>query len=350
MEHCHLLRSRIVREEAVKPDNLSYYLFSTAIERPRTMRVEMVRAGRPERPVDPAEGPVQSFAHGLRELRRQAGDPSYRTLAERTHYSRTVVSDAARGERLPTLAVALAYVAACDGDADEWRARWHLCHRQIIEAGGTAPIDLLGESNASSEASPPERKPSALQTARLRLLSAPVLVALVIVLLAQAEAAVVWHVASVQSAKSTALTTAVAPGPVLDGADPGTSNCGPSAVVLDGRPIVLPVSATINGHLVPKGTVLGTISLRNSRVCGGAWARFDPVAKIWGHDTTEASILLTVLRPADGTMSQWRLPHIDEAYGDLLLTGMGCVIARGSVKLAGSGVTATAQTSCLPHA
>ncbi|CDR08618.1 transcriptional regulator, XRE family [Streptomyces iranensis] len=34
------------------------------------------------------------------------------------------MSQAAGGERLPTLPVALAYVQACNGDADEWRHRW----------------------------------------------------------------------------------------------------------------------------------------------------------------------------------------------------------------------------------
>lgn len=63
-----------------------------------------------------------------------------------------------------------------------------------------------------------------------------------------------------------------------------------------------------------------------------------------------AAVTLTVTRPADGELSLWRLPHVDEAYGDLLLTGLGCVSARGSVELVGSGITATAQTRCLPHA
>jgi hypothetical protein len=61
--------------------------------------------GRPERPVDPGAGAVQGLAHALRELRRAAGGPSYRTMAKAAGFSATTLSQAAAGERLPTLAV-----------------------------------------------------------------------------------------------------------------------------------------------------------------------------------------------------------------------------------------------------
>ncbi|MEU2086711.1 DNA-binding protein [Streptomyces albus] len=80
--------------------------------------------GRRERPVDPAEGPVQQFAYELRKLREEAGRPTYRQLAARCGYSVTTLSQAAAGERLPSLAVTLAYVTACGGDPAEWERRW----------------------------------------------------------------------------------------------------------------------------------------------------------------------------------------------------------------------------------
>ncbi|CAL9424968.1 nSTAND1 domain-containing NTPase [Streptomyces sp. enrichment culture] len=80
--------------------------------------------GRRERPVDPAEGPVQQFAYELRKLREEAGRPTYRQLAARCEYSVTTLSQAAAGERLPSLAVTLAYVTACGGDPAEWERRW----------------------------------------------------------------------------------------------------------------------------------------------------------------------------------------------------------------------------------
>ncbi|WP_328415287.1 helix-turn-helix domain-containing protein [Micromonospora sp. NBC_00389] len=80
--------------------------------------------GRRETPLDPKAGPVHRLAWQLRQLRERAGSPSYRVLARRAHYSASTLADAAKGDRLPSLEVTLAYVEACGGDADEWRARW----------------------------------------------------------------------------------------------------------------------------------------------------------------------------------------------------------------------------------
>ncbi|MEU8153449.1 helix-turn-helix transcriptional regulator [Micromonospora sp. NPDC048986] len=80
--------------------------------------------GRPEKPVDPTAGPVQRLAWQLRRLREHAGNPSYRLLARRAHYSASTLADAAKGGRLPSLEVTLGYVQACGGDPAEWRARW----------------------------------------------------------------------------------------------------------------------------------------------------------------------------------------------------------------------------------
>jgi transcriptional regulator with XRE-family HTH domain len=90
--------------------------------------------GRRERPVDPEAGPVQRFAYELRQLRQQAGGLSYRQLAKRAHYSATALSEAAAGEQLPSLAVTLAYVQACGGDQEAWKARWQALAAQLASA------------------------------------------------------------------------------------------------------------------------------------------------------------------------------------------------------------------------
>ncbi|WP_162467120.1 helix-turn-helix domain-containing protein [Streptomyces cavernae] len=91
--------------------------------------------GRPESPLDPEAGPVQRFAHELRMLRRQAGRPTYRAMSERAGYAPATLSEAAAGERLPSLPVVLAYVAACDGNAEEWEGLW----RQAAQEEATLP-------------------------------------------------------------------------------------------------------------------------------------------------------------------------------------------------------------------
>ena len=97
--------------------------------------------GRPERPVDPRAGAVQGLAHELRELRRAAGGPSYRTMAKAAGFSATTLSQAAAGERLPTLAVVEGYVRACDGDPAEWGPRWKEAEAEANRVAEEAEAD-----------------------------------------------------------------------------------------------------------------------------------------------------------------------------------------------------------------
>ncbi|MCH5672495.1 nSTAND1 domain-containing NTPase [Streptomyces gilvus] len=90
--------------------------------------------GRPERPLDPGSGPVQRLAHELRELRREAGGPSYRAMAKTAGFSATTLSQAAAGERLPSLAVVQGYVRACGGDPDAWEPRWKDAEAELARA------------------------------------------------------------------------------------------------------------------------------------------------------------------------------------------------------------------------
>ncbi len=104
---------------------------------------------RPERPVDPGEGAVQRFAWELRRLRQSAGNPGYRDMARRAHYSASTLAQAARGEKLPSLAVALAYVQACGGDSAQWEARWRQAAEAVEDArlfSGKAGDDASGKS------------------------------------------------------------------------------------------------------------------------------------------------------------------------------------------------------------
>jgi hypothetical protein len=107
--------------------------------------------GRPERGLDAIDGPVERFVAELRDLRRTAGNPSYRELARRAHYAPTTFSSALSGYRLPTLVVTLAFVTACEGDVVRWEERWRLADSQAraaatrsVEGVGRAPYRGLG--------------------------------------------------------------------------------------------------------------------------------------------------------------------------------------------------------------
>ncbi|KJK42128.1 hypothetical protein UK23_38670 [Lentzea aerocolonigenes] len=85
--------------------------------------------------MDSDDDELLRFAADLRLLREKAGKPTYRELSKVAHYSVTVLSEAASGRKLPSLAVTVAYAHACGGDVEQWRRRWH----EVAE--GTKPAD-----------------------------------------------------------------------------------------------------------------------------------------------------------------------------------------------------------------
>jgi hypothetical protein len=103
----------------------------TLREKARQREVRRRGVGRPERPVDPEDGPLPRFAEGLRQLRARAGYPTYRAMAMRAHFAPSVLSSAAAGTAFPTLRVTLAYVAACGASAAEWQHQWEATAREL---------------------------------------------------------------------------------------------------------------------------------------------------------------------------------------------------------------------------
>ncbi|MBB5896068.1 WD40 repeat domain-containing protein [Kutzneria kofuensis] len=93
--------------------------------------------------MDAGDTPLLRFAADLRKLREAAGNPVYRELSRRSHYSAPALSEAAGGRKLPTLAVTLAYVAACDGDTELWERRW-----REVAAGKEAPAEPAADAEA----------------------------------------------------------------------------------------------------------------------------------------------------------------------------------------------------------
>jgi hypothetical protein len=96
---------------------------------------------------------------------------------------------------------------------------------------------------------------------------------------------------------------------------------------------------------------VGTINLTYSPHCAGAWARFDPTPGLNPdpNDTTVGTTTIEADRPADNTEMLWRMGHIDSTYSGILLTGIGCVVARARIDMVGQNVAGVGQTHCLPH-
>ncbi|HEV2783001.1 MAG TPA: hypothetical protein VGX25_26745 [Actinophytocola sp.] len=96
---------------------------------------------RREQPLESGDDVLLRFAGDLRRLREKAGSPTYRQLGTRAHYSAAALSEAASGRRLPSLAVTLAYVAACDGNTTEWKKRWRETAAEIAANNNNGPDD-----------------------------------------------------------------------------------------------------------------------------------------------------------------------------------------------------------------
>ncbi|MFI9274367.1 helix-turn-helix domain-containing protein [Kitasatospora sp. NPDC052896] len=110
---------------------------------------------RKPRPIDPTEGPLQAFAYDLRVVREEAGNPTYRALAERAGFGATTLSDAAGGTRQPSLEVTLAYVGACGGDVALWEERWQRLDRELTAERAAAQSAKAAESIPGPATRPP---------------------------------------------------------------------------------------------------------------------------------------------------------------------------------------------------
>lgn len=67
---------------------------------------------------------AEAFAEELRQLRAEAGSPSFRVMSRKAHYAPSTLAEATRGVRMPTRAVVEAFARACDADPAEWALRW----------------------------------------------------------------------------------------------------------------------------------------------------------------------------------------------------------------------------------
>ncbi|WKU46475.1 helix-turn-helix transcriptional regulator [Streptomyces sp. VNUA116] len=89
---------------------------------------------RPEEPVDHA-APYAAFALHLRKQRAEGGSPTYSSLARRTGYSVSALSQAAAGRKLPSLDLTLAFAKACGGDGARWEKLWETARCQDTARG-----------------------------------------------------------------------------------------------------------------------------------------------------------------------------------------------------------------------
>ena len=280
--------------------------------------------GRPECHIDPDDGDVAAFACELRRLRENAGKPSYRELANRTHYSISTLSAAAGGRCLPTLQVTLAFVRACGGDPGEWADRW----RRVASAQAA-----IAESD-SAEAAPqvlavtnPGASP---RPARWTIARVPVL-ALALTCLVTAVAMRLLP----SAAPLPAHTSSAPPVPfAADGQDPYIHGCGHDEEALERRPMSW-----------PNGSPYGWIALFHSAACAASWGY------VYGPNSPRWTVHIVAIRVEDrvSAPSGFRGAELPNSWGNVLSTRHGCVYVEAYITM-GSVQSRPAQTSCFSDA
>lgn len=283
------------------------------------------RPGRPEAPLDPAAGAVANLAARLRQLREDAGRPSYRRLARTAHYSHSALSQAAAGRVLPSLAVTLAFAQACGGDPQEWTARWH-------EAAETE-VFAEPEARAADAASAMDVVARQGIRGRLTLVRRRGWHLLAAAGLAGGLAS--WGLSAVITTPAATHTTGGLAAPVADGDYPSVADCASWTKNLGSRRV-----------LAGNGQVLGTVQLRYSMRCGAVWARFNPGPSLSAAGA--AMVILEVIRHPDGKTMLSRASYAGRLQrSDILLLHGGC--AQASVTVASPGrIPASAMTGCQP--
>lgn len=308
--------------------------------------------------MSPESGPVERFACELRALRALAGDLPFWKMARRCAVAKSALAAAAAGRRLPSEMVTREFVRACGGDWAYWRKRWAQAAAEVEQRRPTPskelvqwrpgvvdvlasrpPARLSGVSGAGDAGPAHVQVPPAAR--KWRLITAAVLSAALVV-----GAGAAWQAGLFDGAEPGGHVTQQA----KDGTDPQVVGCAADVTSLGTVPIRLPGPLTLRGRRLAKGTRVGTVTLRYSARCGGAWARFDPAAVIDTDlgDSTAGVTTVWARRPADTTQEMWKMGHIDNAYSGILLTGLGCVIAGARIDITNVNVSAQAETPCLP--
>lgn len=109
-------------------------------------------AATPDASMSPQDDSVRAFAADLSALRSEAGAPTLEQLAQRAGISKSVLSDAFAGRRLPTENTVRKLVAALGGDAAPWVSRRLALDPRHVSS--TVPPQTLATSVVAEQSGP----------------------------------------------------------------------------------------------------------------------------------------------------------------------------------------------------
>lgn len=208
----------------------------------------MTRPSSANGPHDPLQNdPISDFATRLRELRSQAGSPSFRQLAKTTHYSRSALQEATSGKRLPSEALLKAFVIGCGADPEEWLK---LLRNAARPSGKAAASEL-----------PPGRRRFSLSRRTLARAAIAVPAALLVLMAGAMAGATIQRHHDKPARRGDQANEAGATGKAADGADPIAAGCVNDARLIDKSPVMM------------GGRQIGALELIYSARCKAGWAR-----------------------------------------------------------------------------
>ncbi|QAY71444.1 DUF2690 domain-containing protein [Xylanimonas protaetiae] len=249
-------------------------------------------------PAPETDNTVEHLANDLRTLRSGAGNPTLEALARRTGISKTVLSDAFAGKRLPTARTVAAVVRELGGDVEEFAAR-----RAGLDPAGREPAPRP----AGTAPSPAQR------TVRVAV-AAWVAVATGVVGIA-AGAAGATLVGPGTSAAASRTQATPAPGP---SSDPGTATDARTAVTTGDDPAMTDCvndAAVAAAETRARDTLLEIIW---SDACQAGWARVTRYDGAAAGNQVSASIYREVAPDADDRQDTTE-PGVQGAYTTLLV-------------------------------
>lgn len=159
-------------------------------------------------PQGPTDDNLAEFASELRRLRIEAGNPTLAALSSRTGISKSILSDAFGGRRLPTERTVRLVVAELDGEVATWSRR----RDQLDPRRASSPLSDLS-------ATIPQRSVTLRATLGLALASA---------LVASAATSAIWIATTGHGEHDPAPQALLAP---ENGVDPMRTRCRDGSVV-----------------------------------------------------------------------------------------------------------------------
>ncbi|WP_120006883.1 DUF2690 domain-containing protein, partial [Nesterenkonia muleiensis] len=139
----------------------------------------------------PAEDSVQEFANDLIELRAKAGNPILAALSKKAGVSKSVLSDAFRGQRLPTENTTYKLITALGDDPSPWLERRRALDPRAAGHVSSPGNSLTGETSQTTGTEEAAHDGLSAPKEKSRF-TAPVLVAAGVGLLAALAGNAVW--------------------------------------------------------------------------------------------------------------------------------------------------------------